>query len=108
MNLAYDVTREPSFNRDWELRDQMRGAAISAMANIAEGFDSGSSKEFMRFLRISRRSSSELQSHSYAALDRKMANVEQFNALYNLAREVKSLIGGMIRYLREAPSRTSP
>ena len=41
------------------------------MDNIAEGFDSGSGPEFIRFLKIVRRSASEVQSELYQALDRK-------------------------------------
>ena len=38
------------FRRDFELRDRIRSAALSAMDNIAEGFESGSNKEFVQFL----------------------------------------------------------
>ena len=40
------------------------------MHNIAEGFESGSDPEFIRFLKFSRRSASEVQSELYLALDR--------------------------------------
>jgi len=40
------------------------------MHNIAEGFESGSDPEFVRFLKFSRRSASEVQSGLYLALDR--------------------------------------
>lgn len=49
---------------DVALARQMRRAAMSAPANIAEGFDAGTDLEFKRFLRMARRSMSELQSHS--------------------------------------------
>jgi len=35
------------------------------MRNIAEGFDSGTNPEFIRFLKIARRSASEVQSELY-------------------------------------------
>lgn len=41
------------------------------MHNIAEGFDSGMDAEFIRFLKMARRSASEVQSELYLALDRK-------------------------------------
>ncbi|MBI5034255.1 MAG: four helix bundle protein [Chloroflexi bacterium] len=41
------------------------------MHNIAEGFDSGSDPEFIRFLKMAHRSASETQSELYLALDRK-------------------------------------
>lgn len=65
----YDITNETRFSKDFELKDQIRRAAVSIMANISEGFDSQSNEEFIRFLIYARRSSSEVQSHLYVALD---------------------------------------
>ena len=41
-NLIYDLTSQKNFGKDFQLRDQMRDAAGSAMHNIAEGFDRSS------------------------------------------------------------------
>ena len=74
------------------------------MHNIAEGFDAGTNPEFMRFLRMSRRSASEVQSELYLALDRKYINEDELSGTYDLATETKRLINGMIAYLRKAAS----
>jgi four helix bundle protein len=101
-NLVYDLTDRPAFAKDFRLRDQMRDAAGSAMHNIAEGFDSGTDLEFIRFLKIARRSASEVQSQLYLAVDRKyITESERFQA-YELATETKRLINGMIGYLRQS------
>lgn len=73
-NAVYDLTDQPGFAKDFKLRDQIRDAAGSVMHNIAEGFDSGTDPEFIRFLKIARRSASEVQSELYLALDRKYIN----------------------------------
>ena len=78
------------------------------MANIAEGFDSGSDAEFARFLRISQRSASEFQSHLYIAADRSYLDGESFNHLYAAASEVRKLVGGFIKHLEKAASRSRP
>ena len=99
-NLVYDLTATGSFAKDFELRNQIRGAAGSAMHNIVEGFDAGSNPEFIRFLKMARRSASEVQSQLYLALDRQyITEVDRKNA-YDLATETKRLINGMIGYLR--------
>jgi len=72
------------------------------MHNIAEGFDSGTNLEFIRFLKIARRSASEVQSELYLALDRNYINQEELNSAYALATETKRLINGMIAYLRKS------
>lgn len=71
------------------------------MANTAEGFDSQSDSEFIKFLTYARRSASEVQSHLYVALDQHYITQEEFDNLYNRAIEVKNLVSGFIRYLRE-------
>lgn len=101
-NYIYDLTERPKFSKDFKLRDQIQGAAGSVMHNIAEGFDSGTNPNFIRFLEMSRRSASEVQSELYLALDRKYITDENLNAAYSLATESKRLINGMIGYLRKS------
>ena len=69
-NLVYDATKKQRFSRDFVLRNQIQDAAGSVMHNITEGFDAGYEKEFIRFLRMARRSATEVQSQIYLALDR--------------------------------------
>jgi four helix bundle protein len=45
------------------LRDQVRRAAASVVANIAEGAGSGSDREFRKFLGYARRSCDEIRAH---------------------------------------------
>ncbi len=101
-NLIYDLTDRPAFAKDFRLRAQMRDAAGSAMHNIAEGFDSGTDLEFIRFLKIARRSASEVQSQLYLAVDRKYITELERCQAYELATETKRLINGMIGYLRQS------
>jgi four helix bundle protein len=101
-NAIYDLTEQPKFAKDYRLAGQIQGAAGSIMHNIAEGFDAGSNPEFIRFLKMARRSASEVQSELYLALDRNFITQDQLTTTYNLATEVKRLINGMIGYLRKS------
>lgn len=103
-NLIYDLTDHPEFAKDFRLRNQIRDAAGSVMHNIAEGFDAGSNPEFIRFLKMARRSASEVQSQLYLALDRKYINEDELKTAYFVATEAKRLINGMIAYLRKSSS----
>jgi four helix bundle protein len=98
--MVFGVTSSDGSFKSYRLRDQIEGAAISTMANIAEGFDSQSDAEFIRFLIYSRRSSSEVQSHLYVALDQEYIIKQQFDEIYEKATAVKNLISGFIRYLK--------
>jgi len=100
-NAVYNLTNRPDFARDFQIRDQIRAAAGSVMHNIAEGFDSGTQAEFIRFLKMARRSASEVQSELYLALDRKYITSDQLKTAYDLATEAKRLINGLIAYLRK-------
>ena len=79
----YTLTDIGIFAKDFGLRDQLRRAAISTVANIAEGFDCDSSVEFARFLGIARRSAVEVQSLLYAALDVGYVTQNDFQAYYD-------------------------
>lgn len=100
VRLIYQLTDRDGFSRDLGLREQLRRAGVSVMANIAEGFDAGSDLEFIRFLKYALRSTSEVQSHLYVSLDRGHLDQEFFEQLYDHAVLVKSLTGGFMRYLR--------
>jgi four helix bundle protein len=100
-NLVYDLTEHPKFCKDFHLRGQIQNAAGSIMHNLAEGFDAGTNPEFIRFLKISWRSASEVRSELYLALDRNYINQDELAFAYNLATETKCLINGMIGYLRK-------
>ena len=99
---VYQVTKTGVFSKDYGLKDQACRAAVSIMANIAEGFDAGSGAEFARFLGYAQRSCSELQSELYVALDQRYMSEEKFTEIYELAAKTKSKIGAFIRYLNEA------
>lgn len=101
-NLVYDLTEGVRFTKDFRLRDQIQGAAGSIMHNIAEGFDDGSDIEFIRFLKYSRRSASEVQSEIYLALDRKYISAEDFQRVYDMATTTKKSINAFIAYLRKS------
>lgn len=49
------------FKKDYSLTDQLRRAVISVSANIAEGFEKGSNKDFVKFLFYSKGSIGEVR-----------------------------------------------
>lgn len=100
VNMIYDLANKGLFKRDFGLRDQIQRAAVSCMSNVAEGFDSDTKQQFIQLLAYTKRSSSEVQSELYVALDRKYITRDEFNNCYDQARSVGKLSNGFIRYLR--------
>jgi four helix bundle protein len=99
VNSVYKVCRVHSFRKDYSLTDQFKRAAISIMANIAEGFSRKGNKEFVQFLFIAKASAAELQSHLYVALDQGYIKKEQFDELYENIDKVQRKISTFIKYL---------
>ena len=62
--------------RDRELKDQMRRAALSVMANIAEGSERATAADFRRILGIAHGSCGELRSHLVAAMDDRLMGAD--------------------------------
>lgn len=102
---VYRITERPGFRKDTGLRDQLQRASVSTMANIAEGFDGTTDREFLQFLGYALRSASELHSHLYVALDQRYIDAAGFEEMYSLSVTTKNLIGGFIRYLKAGQSK---
>ncbi|MEP6850561.1 MAG: four helix bundle protein [Acidobacteriota bacterium] len=96
----YSVTAVGEFARDFGLRDQIRRASVSIMANIAEGFGRRSDKEFANFLNMARASASECQSHLYVALDLTYIDQPDFEELYISFEECSKMTLALSRHLR--------
>ena len=96
---VYVVTNGGDFAKDWGLRDQIRRASVSIMANIAEGFGRRSDKDFAYFLNISRASCSEVQSHLYVSLDQQYIAQKDFDEIYQLLEETSKMIFALAKHL---------
>ena len=75
------------------------------MNNIAEGFDSETNAEFMRFLRYAKRSCTEVQSELYVALDEAYIALSEFEDVYEQARRTRAAVRGFINYLKRYEER---
>ena len=82
VSRVYRVCSVSGLKKDYSLTDQVKRAAISIMANIAEGFSRRGNKEFIQFLFIAKSSAAELQSHLYIALDQNYLDKSQFERIY--------------------------
>lgn len=105
-NMVYSATRQTSFKRDLGLASQIQRAAVSVMANIAEGFETQQRRRFVNFLRIANASVAEVKSHLYVALDQGYIYQSDFDKIYSQAQTVGKLIGGFIAYLQKGDEHT--
>ncbi len=102
---VYNLTKKQRFAKDYGLKRQIQDAAGSSMHNIAEGFDSETNPEFIRFLRYAKRSCTEVQSELFIALDEEYISPEEFKDTYELARRTRAAVRGFINYLKKYEDR---
>jgi len=90
------------FAKDFGLRDQIRRASVSIMSNIAEGHDRGGTGEFIQFLSMAKGSAAEVRCQLYVAFDQAYVSADVLTELSEMAEEIASMIGGLIKYLRQS------
>jgi four helix bundle protein len=100
-NMVYEVTKHKNFAKDFGLRDQIRGAAVSIMSNIAEGYESQSKDDFVRFLYYAKRSAGEVRSQLYVAWDQKYLDSKEYESLLGQAEICVKMISKFISYLEK-------
>jgi four helix bundle protein len=97
----YLVCRGFPKQETFELSSQMRRAAVSVTANLAEGYGRFSYQENMQFCRQSRGSVYEIRDHLTTALDAGYITPEQYKKFDLQAISVIKLINGYLRATRQ-------
>ena len=85
------------------LINQIRRAALSVPANLAEGCGRGSDAEFAKFIQIAIGSSTELEGHLQFAVDTALINRTEFESRQKEVIEVRKMMIGLLKKLRPAP-----
>ncbi len=98
---VYKVTKK--FPRDelYGITSQLRRAASSITANIAEGFSRYHFNDKIRFYHNARGSVSEAQSFFFLSKDLGYLALSDFDELFNSSKEVGMLINGLIRSIEK-------
>jgi len=97
---VYQITRNFPREEIYGLTSQMRRAAASVAANIAEGCGRRSDAELHRFLQIARGSASELEYHLLLARDLHFMNGADFKHIEPGVVEVQRMLTSLAQRLR--------
>src|SRR6056297_1124989 len=91
----YEVTRSFPQDERFGLSNQLRRAANSISANLAEGSGRGSNKDFQRFIGISFGSLMEVVSHLHIARKQNFIPDEQFNFLIERSHQIARMLSSL-------------
>ena len=99
----YDLTKTFPKQENYGLTDQLRRAANSICANIAEGFDRYHPKDKIRFYYNARASASEVKSHIMISKELNYLTMETSRTLIAELNLIGKMLNGMISslYARE-------
>jgi four helix bundle protein len=87
------------------LNRQLKDAALSVEANLAEGSGKPGDHEFKRYVSISLGSTCEIESHLIAARDLKFVPSAEFERLNSLCQEVRRMLMALVRRLSVSTKR---
>lgn len=97
---CYRTTRGfPSYEQ-YGLTSQIRRAAVSIPANIAEGYGRESTPSFIQFLRISQGSTKELETHLMLAQRIEMLDTIDADRLLGECERISKMLRNLIRSLQ--------
>ncbi len=100
---VYRVTRGFPADERYQLTNQIRRAASSIGANIAEGCGRGTDPDFRRSLQIALGSANEVQNFLILSRDLSFLKVADYVRLETLVIEVKKMLTSLICRLRPVP-----
>jgi len=97
--LLYQLANNLPQYEQFKLASQIRSAASSITANIAEGYGRFNFQEKIYFARIARASALESEDHLYTCLDARYIDQQKFNCLYRECEGVSIAINGYIGFM---------
>lgn len=97
----YSITKMFPSDEKYVLVSQLRRSSSSIAANIVEGNERKTKKEFIQFLYTSKASLSETKYHLLLAKDLNYLNNNSYVKLIKDANEIGKMINGLINYLKK-------
>lgn len=100
--FVYKMTGSGVFSKDYGLRDQIRRAAVSIPSNIAEGDDSGTDKQSIKYFYIAKGSCAEVLTQAIIADEINYINTSQFDHVQNECQGISGMLTKLIQARRNA------
>jgi four helix bundle protein len=99
------TSRFPDTER-YGMSSQIRRAATSIAANIAEGWGRGSTGEYIQFLTVARGSLMELETHLIVACNLHFLKSDDLAAVLKPMKDIEKMLNRLIAVLRTRKARS--
>ncbi len=96
VRTVYILTRKLPKEELFGLTNQVRRAVVSIPSNIAEGFNRGSDKEFIHFIRIAKGSAAEVETQLILCVDLGYLDSDDIVEAIKLYNEILRMLGTLI------------
>ena len=94
--LTIDIFLIMNKSKEYGFKDQITRAALSIPSNIAEGYERGSAKEYIRYLNIARGSCGEVRTQLDIFTEIGIINKNKGEELIKETREISAKISSLI------------
>src|SRR4029450_1135688 len=94
-DMTYAATRDFPPDERFGLTNQIRRAAVSVSANLAEGCSRSSKTDFARFVEIATGSLFEVVSQTFVAKRQGFLKQDGHHQLYSAAEELSRMLSGL-------------
>lgn len=95
--FIYKTTEKGPFIKDYSLKDQIRRSAVSVPSNIAEGEESGTNRQSVKFFRIAKGSVAEVLTQTIIAHEVGYLSPSYFDHIKEECQAVSSMLTKLIK-----------
>ena len=100
VTIVYEIVSKFPEEERFGLISQIKRSAVSVPSNIAEGYGRNYTKDYSRFLQISRGSLYEMQTQFEIASNLKFIEKEDLKEIMSLSIEVEKMLNTLIKKLK--------
>lgn len=97
--LTVKVHEALATTREYGFKDQVTRAALSIPSNVAEGYDRGSTAEYIQFLNYAKGSCAELRTQLYIGMKIGVVEKAQSSELIDEAAQITRMLQSMVNTL---------
>lgn len=99
VTLVYVLVKQFTSDEKFGLTSQIKRSSVSIPSNIAEGYGRNYTKDYARFLQISRGSLFEMQTQLQIALNLNFINEKDLEEIKSLSIEIEKMLNVLIKKL---------